>query len=103
MAAIGVFIVGIATSFGHGSSEGAVGVALVNLLTFNQNLALLVQFWTQLETRLGAIARVTQVVRQTIREETKTEQQSAHTKWPWQGHIESRHVTATVRWDFRTD
>jgi ATP-binding cassette subfamily C (CFTR/MRP) protein 1 len=39
-------------------STGALGVALINALNFNTNLADLITAWTKLETSLGAIARL---------------------------------------------
>ncbi len=36
----------------------AIGIALNNILGFNQSLRILVEGWTQLDTSLGAIARL---------------------------------------------
>ncbi|KAH7041159.1 uncharacterized protein B0I36DRAFT_379973 [Microdochium trichocladiopsis] len=39
-------------------SGAAMGVALVNLTSFNQSLTALVRYWASLETSLGAVARI---------------------------------------------
>lgn len=57
--------VGIALKGTSSSDGGSIGVALVNIITFSQNLTLLVQFWTTMETSLGAIARVAEMVSDT--------------------------------------
>ncbi|KAJ3495551.1 hypothetical protein NLG97_g3315 [Lecanicillium saksenae] len=43
-------------------TSGSVGVALVNLLSFNTSLTQLVTYWMQLETSLGAILRTREFV-----------------------------------------
>ncbi|XMA20367.1 hypothetical protein WAI453_013158 [Rhynchosporium graminicola] len=40
------------------TSAGALGVSLVNILSFSRDLNYLIRTWTDLETSLGAISRV---------------------------------------------
>jgi ATP-binding cassette subfamily C (CFTR/MRP) protein 1 len=64
VAGIATLLVGIGFALRHSSTVngGSIGVALVNIIGFNQSLALLVQNWTLLETSLGAIARISDLV-----------------------------------------
>ncbi|KAJ6184246.1 ABC transporter integral membrane type 1, partial [Penicillium mononematosum] len=58
VAGVATVLVALAVFVTKQSSSGAVGVALVNLLSFNSTLTLLITNWTQLETSLGAGARL---------------------------------------------
>jgi len=48
--------------------KGAIGVALVNVLSFNQTLVLFIASWMKPETSLGAIARLKAFERDTASE-----------------------------------
>lgn len=39
-------------------AAGGVGLALLNIIQFSQNVKLLVTFWTTLETQIGAVSRI---------------------------------------------
>lgn len=58
VAILAVIVVALAVSLRSTSSGAAIGIALNNILGFNQSLRILVDSWTQLETALGAIARL---------------------------------------------
>jgi len=57
-AAIAVVVVALAMGLRETSSAGSIGVALINVLGFNQNINVLITAWTTMETSLGAIARI---------------------------------------------
>ncbi|KAE8351094.1 P-loop containing nucleoside triphosphate hydrolase protein [Aspergillus coremiiformis] len=56
--ALAVLLLTFAVTLSDITSPGALGVAMVNLLNFNQDLASLIESWTKMETSLGAIARL---------------------------------------------
>ena len=58
VAAVATLIVALATQLPHYSGGGALGVALISVISMNTSLAYLIDAWTQLETSLGAIARI---------------------------------------------
>jgi ATP-binding cassette subfamily C (CFTR/MRP) protein 1 len=58
VADLATVLVALAVFVTKQTSSGAVGVALVNWLSFNSTLTLLATNWTQLETSLGAVAKV---------------------------------------------
>lgn len=57
-AAIAVVVVALAMGLRQTSSAGSTGVALINVLSFSQNITVLITAWTTMETSLGAIARI---------------------------------------------
>lgn len=75
VAGIATLLVAIGFALRHTSTVngGSIGVALVNIIGFNQSLALLVQNWTLLETSLGAIARISDLVANTPAENPRAE------------------------------
>ncbi|KAK2813402.1 hypothetical protein FQN50_000718 [Emmonsiellopsis sp. PD_5] len=75
-------------------SAGYVGVALVNIITFNQGIKLLITYWTMLETHIGAIARIQNFQEITPSENLPTECQEPPIDWPTHGAITFRNVSA---------
>ncbi|KAM3069136.1 hypothetical protein ACMFMG_010661 [Clarireedia jacksonii] len=76
-------------------SPGYVGLALLNVMTFNQSLAEIIKNWTQLETAVGAIARVKNFVATTASENLAKEKELAPEKWPSNGAIDFINITAS--------
>ncbi|RAH69778.1 putative ABC multidrug transporter [Aspergillus aculeatinus CBS 121060] len=75
---------------------GEVGVALVIVMTFNQTLMLLVKYWTQMETSIGAVSRVKAYAATTEAEERHPELLPALPPlWPHAGAIQLRDVVAS--------
>jgi hypothetical protein len=60
-------------------------------------LSYLITAWTQLETSLGAIARIRSHKTQTIAEERPGEDQEAPRGWPQHGQVEIRNITAAYK------
>ena len=93
--ALAVVLVAMATLIPGATSAGAVGVALINILGFNQQLAQLISSWTSLETSLGTIARL-----KNLEKDTPTEPHPTHPKtfpdgWPGAGHLKIDSVIAS--------
>ncbi|PQE13970.1 hypothetical protein CJF30_00006789 [Rutstroemia sp. NJR-2017a BBW] len=76
-------------------SPGYVGLALLNVMTFNQSLAQIIKNWTQLETAVGAISRVKNFVATTASENLSEEKELAPENWPSQGAIDFINITAS--------
>jgi ATP-binding cassette subfamily C (CFTR/MRP) protein 1 len=94
VAAIAVVLVVLAVKLKGQISGGSIGVALVNITTFNVAIVALIRFWTAMETSLGAVARVKQFASQTASEVRVTRSQALPQDWPRQGAIEFDGVTA---------
>lgn len=95
VAAVGIVVVALAVRVPSQSGGGAIGIALNNVLGFNQGLRVLVESWTQLETSLGAIARLKNFELTTTPEDKPEESGTPPPLWPEKGRIEFRDVTAS--------
>ncbi|TDZ40639.1 ABC transporter atnG [Colletotrichum spinosum] len=105
-AALALLVVGLAVHFRATVSIGLTGVSLVQLISFTESLKLLIQFWTSLETSIGAVARIKNFAAETVdevdddnlaRQLLPEPQPSAVLTqgWPHQGAIEFRNVSAS--------
>ncbi|UNI24992.1 hypothetical protein JDV02_010703 [Purpureocillium takamizusanense] len=94
VAAIAIALVGFALGFSNTATKGSIGLALVNVMEFNQSLSMLINSWTGLETSLGAIARLKSFIAETKTEGLGIEDKLPPTDWPRRGAIQLRHVTA---------
>lgn len=98
VAGIAVILATFATQLRQSTSAGAIGLALVSVLTFSQTLADLVTSWTALETSLGAISRIRAFVAETPVEETAGENRMEPlATWPDQGVVEFKTVSCSYR------
>lgn len=101
VAAVGVLVVALATQLrADGGGAGALlGVAMAGLVGFSQSLGQFIFFYTELETSLGAIARITEYAEMQAEDEPGPErrQQQVPESWPSRGHIQLDRVTAHYR------
>lgn len=95
IAVVGIAVVSLAVRVPGASSGAAIGIALNNVLGFNQSLRVLIESWTQVETSLGAIARLKNFEETVIPEDKPEESGAVPVSWPDQGAIEFRDVTAS--------
>jgi len=75
------------------TSVGALGVALFNVLGFNEDLAGLISSWTTLETSLGAIARLKLFETRTPAEIQPIQPLDLPTSWPATGRLQISNST----------
>ncbi|PVH72950.1 putative ATP-binding cassette transporter [Cadophora sp. DSE1049] len=80
-------------------SAGFVGLALLNVMSFNESLANIIKTWTMLETSLGAISRLIAFTGHTASENLPGETQPVPENWPMHGSIEIKHVSASYTCD----
>lgn len=90
-----IVVVALATSLAGSTSPGLLGVSLSAVVTFNSQLSWLMTFWVQLETSLGAIARIKGFQEGTIPEDKVMESLVPSSDWPSQGTIEFKNVSAS--------
>ncbi|KAJ4315644.1 hypothetical protein N0V94_005841 [Neodidymelliopsis sp. IMI 364377] len=94
VAAFAVVVMTLATQLDHGVSGGSLGVAFINILSFGSSLAYLITAWTQLETSIGAIARVRGFEAATPSEARDKDVQDPPHTWPDNGAIEFCDLSA---------
>ncbi|KAF4440396.1 hypothetical protein F53441_12344 [Fusarium austroafricanum] len=93
VAGMAILLVTIALRIPGTTSEGAIGLAMVNLLGLNLTLTTVIDQWTTLETSLGAIARLKSFIKGTPNENKHGESEKPE-NWPV-GRIEFGNVTAS--------
>lgn len=81
----------------HNGNGGFVGLALVNVMTFNLSLTYVIRNWTGLETSLGAISRIRSFCDEAISEDLAIETNDAPPNWPTEGRIELKNVSAAYK------
>jgi ATP-binding cassette subfamily C (CFTR/MRP) protein 1 len=93
VAGMAMLLVTIALRIPGTTSEGAIGLAMVNLLGLNLTLTTVIDQWTSLETSLGAIARLKAFISSTPNENKDTERDMPD-NWP-AGKIEIEGISAS--------
>jgi len=86
-----VVLVAIALLVPSSSSAGGLGVALTSVLSFNQNLQLLIVSWTSVETSLGSVARTKSFEETTPNENVSETGHMPERSWP-SGRIEIKDL-----------
>ncbi|KAJ5598777.1 hypothetical protein N7537_008861 [Penicillium hordei] len=94
VASIAIILVGFALGFSNATSQGSIGLAMLNVMEFNQSLSMLINSWTGLETSLGAIARVKDFLAEAKAEGSEMEDETPTNEWPKRGYIQMTGVTA---------
>jgi ATP-binding cassette subfamily C (CFTR/MRP) protein 1 len=97
VAAVATILIVLVVSLRGKLSAGYVGVALLNVVLFSQNIKLLISFWTQLETHIGSVARIKNFTTDAVVEDQDSEDQTPPPEWPSKGEIEFNDITAYHR------
>ncbi|GKZ18301.1 hypothetical protein AbraIFM66951_000859 [Aspergillus brasiliensis] len=71
---------------------GPVGVSLISLITFSQQLSELINFWTSMETSIGAVTRI-RSFEKVPSEDLPGEEVVPRAEWPSEGHIAFQNVS----------
>jgi len=85
----------------HNGNGGFVGLALVNVMTFNWSLTYVIKNWTGLETSLGAITRIRCFCDEAVSEDLAIETNDAPPNWPSHGRIELKNVCASYKLEYK--
>ncbi|EQB47303.1 ABC transporter [Colletotrichum gloeosporioides Cg-14] len=106
--ALALLVVGLAVRLRDTVSVGLTGVSLVQLISFTETLKMLIQFWTSLETSIGAVARIKNFAddtpdeteddlfkRQFLGSEGRSVSATLLPRWPNKGCIELRDISAS--------
>ena len=94
VAVLGVIVVSLAVRLRHTTNGALLGIALNNILSFNMSLTNVVSSYTNLETSLGAIARIRTFAATTPEEKDKKSVVPSEI-WPEIGEIVFENVTAS--------
>lgn len=95
--AVGALLVGMAVYYVGGTSQNAIGLAMVSLVTFNVTLTFYVESFVDLEISIGAVARVRNFCQTSPQEGDGEVDEALPDYWPSSGRIEFRGVSAWYR------
>jgi len=95
IAGMAIVVITLSMQLRSSSSGALLGIALNNVLGFNQSLTMMITEWTKLETSLGAIARLKTFEAETPSESRPGEDTLPPDSWPQFGSIEFRSVSAS--------
>lgn len=95
VAAVAVLLIVLVVELRGTVAAGGVGLALLNVIQFSQNVKLLVTFWTTLETQIGSVARIKSFTSSTVAEDLPGEDQQPPKGWPANGAIEFDNLSAS--------
>jgi len=97
IAGMAILVIALAMRLRSSTNGALLGIALNNVLGFNQSLTMLITEWTKLETSLGAIARLKNFETETPHESRLGENTIPPKSWPQFGSIEFRGVSASYK------
>ncbi|KAK8042694.1 hypothetical protein PG994_013177 [Apiospora phragmitis] len=95
VAALALLVAGLAVRLRDTVSIGFTGVSLVQLITFAETVKMLIQWWTSLETSIGAVARIKQFTEESQDENLPGENQPVPEGWPSHGSVEFSSISAS--------
>lgn len=93
--ALALLVVGLAVKLRDEVDVGLTGVSLVQLISLSETVNMLIQFWTSIETSIGAVARIKQFSEETGEENLPGEAHDPPVTWPDKGEIMITDLTAS--------
>lgn len=97
VAGLAVVVISLAVVFRSSTTGGQIGVALNVVMLISLTLIRLLEQWTQLETSLGAVARIKSLEDTLLPEDKAGETVEPFGHWPEKGAVEFRDVTAAYK------
>ncbi|KAG5824345.1 hypothetical protein H9Q74_005558 [Fusarium xylarioides] len=94
-AALALLLVGLAVRLRGEVDVGLTGVSLVQLISLSETVNMLIQFWTSIETSIGAVARIKQFAEETGEENLPGETHQPPAQWPDKGAIQITNLIAS--------
>ena len=79
------------------TTPAGFGLTFLNLISLGTGMTSFVERWTDMETSLGAIARLRSFLSTTPIEKGGNDGEQVPENWPQHGHIEMNHVTASYQ------
>lgn len=88
----------IAVNYKDSTTQAAIGLGFINMITFSLGLGMLIENWVDLETCLGAIARLRTFMK-TTPVESGPDPDSTHLNalWPEHGQIDINNLSASYK------
>jgi ATP-binding cassette subfamily C (CFTR/MRP) protein 1 len=90
-----VLVMGLAVALRTSVSPGLVGLAIVQVTTFSDVMSNLILQWTEMETSLGAVTRISRFTKETPQEPQTNELTGLLKEWPASNSVTLEHVSAS--------
>lgn len=87
--------IGLAIALRTRVNAGLVGLAVTQIMMLTEVMSNLVMQWTEMETSLGAVTRISSFIRETPREEHANKVPYEMDEWPTDGAITLENISAT--------
>jgi ATP-binding cassette, subfamily C (CFTR/MRP), member 1 len=97
VAGMTILLVALAVVLRSKLDAGLLGLALIMMMTLGKAMAELVQYWTQLETSLGAVARIKRFSETTPSELLLAERSDPGETWPKEGMLKFSDVSLSYK------
>ncbi len=97
VAILAIVVVALATQLR--SSEGFTGASLIALMSFGDEVSIIIRCYTMLETSIGAVSRLKSLSESVHPEDLDGEDVIPPQEWPTCGKIEIRGVSASYGYD----
>lgn len=103
VAVLGAILMVLVVKLRSEVGTGYVGLAILNVITFSQALSEILRNWADLETSIGAIARIKDFVTHTVSEDRPGENEGPDAEelhlssWPSKGAIVFENVNASYK------
>lgn len=94
---VAVIVETFAVVFTSQASESGTGLALLALLNFAMYMQMCITAWTNMETSLGAMARIRYFVEETPVEDEPEEPATLDKNWPHEGSLTVSDLTTSYR------
>jgi ATP-binding cassette subfamily C (CFTR/MRP) protein 1 len=95
VAGLTILVLGVTISIENKAKPAAIGVAFLNATSLGESLTQFIVSWTQLETSLGAVARISSFCRTTPVEKEPEVPEEVPYDWPSRGAVEFRNLSAS--------
>lgn len=95
VAGLALILISLSVVLRKSGSTGFTAVGLVSLISFNHCIKVLVQYWTQMETSLGALARIKRFSEEVVSESSVGTAPSG--EWPSTGHIKLTNASVNYK------
>jgi ATP-binding cassette, subfamily C (CFTR/MRP), member 1 len=99
VAVVAVLLISLAVALRSRIDPGFLGVAMVNVMNLSTALTNLVNFWTLLETSLGAVGRIKDFTENTKSENLPGEDQTPPPEWPVKGDLALLGISVAYKSD----
>ena len=95
--ALATMVVALVVQLQDVTTPAGFGLAFLNVISLGSGMTNFIEKWTDMETSLGAMARLRAFIKRTPVEKGKADGEAVAEDWPGQGHVVMNHVTTRYR------